>query len=157
MTQPEAAAPVEEPAQPELDIEEYTIAADQLRAQIEGALEESERMELSTEGLRGQIAQKWSTIHFYKNDGNIVRIKPYPHDRISSRTEEFYFADGQLILAVVEDDGSGDRGKEKESIDKIYYFHEGEVVNEMHNTEEEEYSIRKSDGERLLQEAAEYM
>jgi hypothetical protein len=58
MTQPEAAAPVEEPAQPELDIEEYTTAADQLRAQIEGALEESERMELSTEGLRGQIAQK---------------------------------------------------------------------------------------------------
>lgn len=160
---PEVAAAAEEAPLPEVaesgggNVVEHINTADSLRTAIEMALESSEKVELSTEGLRSQIAQKWSMIHYYKTGEALVRIKTYPHEGVSNRTEEFYFDNGSLIMALIEDNGSGKRGKEKESIDKIYYFNGGEMIEEMHNTKEAEYSIRNSDGERLLQEAAEYL
>lgn len=153
----EEAAPTEESAAPAIDVAAHVKKADALRASIEGTLDAAEKVTLATEGLRSQIAQKWSMIHFYETDGKVTRIKTYPHEGVSNRTEEFYFDNGDLVMVVIEDDGSGDRGKEKESIDKIYYFHGGEMIEEAHNTEETEYGVRNSDGERLMQEAAEYL
>jgi hypothetical protein len=153
----EEAAPAEDVEEPAVNVEAHVKMADALRTEIEASLDAAEKVELATEGLRSQIAQKWSMIHYYKSNGNVVRIKTYPHEGVSNRTEEFYFNDGALAMVVIEDNGSGERGKEKESVDKIYYFHDGEMIEEAHNTAETEYGIRKSDGERLMQEAAEYM
>jgi uncharacterized Zn finger protein len=160
-TKTEAMAPVATEASveaaPALDVTQLVSDLNALRSNIEAGLEQSEKVELPTTGLRAQIAQKWSMIHYYKMDGNLVRIKTYPHQGVSTRTEEFYFNNGELALVVIEDDGSGDRGKESGAIDKMYYFHQGELINEVRNEQEAEYSIRNSDGERLLQEAAEYV
>lgn len=143
--------------EPALDVAQLVSDLNSLRTKIETSLEQSEKLELPTTSLRAQIAQKWAMIHYYKMDGKLVRIKTYPHQGISTRTEEFYFNNGELALVVIEDDGSGDRGKEAGAIDKMYYFHQGELINEVRNEQEAEYSIRNSDGERLLQEAAEYI
>jgi hypothetical protein len=130
---------------------------DQYRSSIESQLDSLNKTEMSTEAARAQVAQKWSTIHFYSNEANeLVRVKTYPHDGVSKRTEEFYFNGGELVNAVIEDDGSA-KGKEDVFMGKMYYYKGGELIGEKNMTEESEYSIRKSDGERLLQEAKEYM
>jgi hypothetical protein len=140
-----------------LDVDKEVETIDALRATIESSVADITPVELSTEGMRAQIAQKWNKIHFYAENGQVIRIKTYPHDAISKRTEEFYLQDGELRLAIIEDDGNGERGKNMEEINKAYYFANGELIKEINNTEESETTIRNSDGERLLQEVKEYL
>ena len=112
---------------------------------------------VSTSSLREKIKQKWESIHFYLIENELVRIKTYPYKNISSRTEEFYLDNGQLILAVIEDDGSGERGKSIEVLDKLYYFENEEVIKEIRSEKEQEYNIKSSDAEELLVELHEYL
>lgn len=114
------------------------------------------RKDLKTEGLRAQIAQKWSLLHFYFKNEQLVRVKTYPHGTVSSRTEEFYFEDGNLIAAVIQDNGLAETGEKEVADDKAYYFYQGELVKEVNNSGEAETSLKESDAERLLQEAKEY-
>lgn len=157
----EAATPevteTEESEMSEQAINDRVAEIDDLRNNAEATAKSAEAKEMSTEDMRPQIKQKWSKIHVYMNEDQIVRIKTYPHEAVSTRTEEFYFEDGALVLAVIEDDGSGESGKSMEEIDKAYYFHNGEVIREVNSGNEKEYSIRNSDGEQLLQEAQEYL
>lgn len=124
------------------------------RAAIEANI--AEPVSISTENATAKIKQKWSNIHYYFLNNELVRIKTYPHEGISERTEEFYLENGQLILAVIEDEGSGERGKSEEAIDKMYYFMNGEVIKEVKN-DEAEYGLRNSDGEELLSEMKAYV
>lgn len=114
-------------------------------------------LNLSTKDLRAKIKQKWSNIHFYAQDGKVVKIKTYPHAGISERTEEFYIKDGELALVVIEDQGAGEKGKSKNEIDKLYYFSNGNLVKESKSNNEGEFSVRKSDAEELMAEYSEYL
>jgi len=128
------------------------------RKSIEGRLESMTRKTVTTEGLREQIKQKWSKIDFYVDGGRVARIKTYPYPQISTRTEEFYYDDGQLIYAYIEDHGTGDQehgGPRTEG--KEYFYWQGKFVTEKNWSGERERSIRHSDEERLEQEALEYL
>jgi hypothetical protein len=127
------------------------------RAKIEGNLKSLQKKTLPTKDLRAQIRQKWSKLDFYSGNGRVVRIKSYPYEQISHRTEEFYFRDGKLILAFIEDTGSQFTGKSEKRDGKTYYFFNDAVIKEDNQTGEKETSIRTSDGERLLQEGQEYL
>ena len=112
------------------EIEALIKEIDEQRNTIEENL--GEATVLKTDSLRAKIKQKWSKIDYYSNQaGAVVRIKTYPYAEVSKRTEELYPADSSLILAVIEDNGEGERGKEKESIDKMYYFNGGEMIKEI--------------------------
>lgn len=137
------------------NVDSAVTAIDNYRAEIEASL--GEPVAVETTEMRAKVRQKWQAIHYYTNDGQVVRIKTYPHDSVSFRTEEFYLMDGELLLAVIEDNGTGEKGKAKEAIDKMYYFHDGEPIRELKNAKEKEFSVRESDGEELLQEAREYL
>jgi hypothetical protein len=146
----------EESTSMDIDVDAVCADINTYRQAIEDKLETLERVEMDTTTARAQIGQKWATIHYYFDGGELVRVKTYPHEGVSERTEEFYYQNGALICAVVEDSGM-DQGKE-ESIDgKVYYYHEGTSIREVNNTGEKEYSIRESDAERLMQEAMEYL
>ncbi len=106
--------------------------------------------------MREKINQKWAKFHFYKQGDEVVRIKAYPYAP-SKRTEEYYLQAGDLALAVIEDDGTGPKGKSLDQLDKIYYFKNGEMIKEVNNTNEEEYTVNKSDAEELIQEVNEYL
>lgn len=154
-----AAIPAEDTAavaaEPALDIAATVAHIDELRTAIESNL--GAPIEVSTAGLRAKTSQKWEKIHFYTgSNGEIVRIKTYPY-ATSKRTEEFYFDNGSLALAVIEDDGSGPKGKATDQMDKLYYFHSDEVIQEIRKNEEAEHGVRDSDGEELLAEAQEYL
>lgn len=125
------------------------------RSEIESNL--GEPVSIETTNLKAKIKQKWSKIHFYSNGNQIVRIKTYPYDNISKRTEEFYLDNEELILAVIEDDGSGEKGKTVDQIDKMYFFYEGTLIKELSNANEKEYSIKNSEAEELAQEVKEYL
>jgi hypothetical protein len=126
-----------------------------LQTQIENWSKGQEAYTLSTDSLRPKLKQKWSQIHFYSENGMVKRIKTYPHAAVSDRTEEFYFENGALVLAVVEDHGNAEG--EAEVADKMYFYQAGEVIGEENSANEKEYAIKSSDAEELLQEANEYL
>lgn len=146
---------VEEKAQESINVEELVSSIDAKRAEIEGNL--GEPIVMTTENMRAKTKQKWQTIHFYTQNDEVVRIKTYPYAEISKRTEEYYVEGGKLILAVIEDNGEGEKGKPKDQLDKLYYFQDDKVVSEFHSENESEYSVREGDGEELLAEFKEYM
>jgi hypothetical protein len=136
---------------------EMMAQIDEKRKAIEAQLSEAIVMEID-EHWREKVRQKWAKIHVYTTEeGQVNRVKTYPHEGISKRTEEFYFENGQLMLAVIEDDGSGERGKSNDELDKMYYFQDGMLIGEVKADGEQEYNIRESDAEELLQEAMEYL
>jgi len=138
------------------EVDESKIASiDSYRRKVENKIDKP--LEIRSDQLREKTKQKWHKVHFYLEDGKVVRIKSYPHEGISERTEEFYLMDNQLVLAVIEDHGLGERGKELEEIDKVYYFNNGELIKEIGSEKESEFSIRNSDAEELLSEVKEYL
>lgn len=146
----------ENSASTSIDVDGISADINGYRQMIEDKLESLERREMDTASARDQIKQKWSTIHYYFDNGQLVRVKTYPHEGQSNRTEEFYYQNGALVCAVVEDEGM-EQGKEESIQGKLYYFHNGKAIREVNNTDENEYSIRESDAERLMLEAKEYM
>ena len=142
---------------PKLNADSLVKLIDDERARIEDNLKSMQRKTLPTKDLRAQIKQKWSKIDFYTENGQVVRIKSYPYEKISQRTEEFYFQKGKLILAFIEDEGLKSKGKAKDRFGKSYYYYGDEQIKEDNPTSEKEMTIRHSDSERLLQEAREYL
>lgn len=142
---------------PAIDTAGIVRSIEEKRIAAEISIKDLKPTEISTSGMREKIKQKWSKIHFYEKDGKVIRVKSYPYEKISERTEEFYFDNGALIAAVIEDKGSAPADKEYDNLDKIYYFYNNELISERNKTEEKEYSIKHSDGEELLQEAMEYL
>lgn len=140
---------------PEIDVDAISADINGYRQMIEDKLESLDRREMDTASARDQIKQKWSVIHYYFDNGHVVRVKTYPHEGQSNRTEEFYYRGGELVCAVVEDNGT-QQGKEESIQGKVYYYYNGKAIREVNNTDEQEYSIRESDAERLMQEAKEY-
>jgi hypothetical protein len=130
-------------------------AIDQIRAEIEAMTVAP--VEISTAGLREKTKQKWSKLHFYVENNVVRKVKTYPHASVSNRTEEFYATANGLVLVVIEDDGTGAKGKSKEAIDKMYYFDNGRLLAEIGNETEAEHTIKESDAEELLSEFNEYL
>lgn len=137
------------------DVESIIASIDSHRIIVENEIDNP--LEITSDALREKTKQKWGKIHFYVKDGAVVRIKTYPHETVSERTEEFYLMDNQLVLAVIEDHGLGERGKEQEEIDKLYYFDNEEVIKEISSDKESEFGVKNSDGEELLSEVKEYL
>lgn len=140
---------------PEIDIYKLTAEIDAKKSDIEN--NSSEPIEVSTTDLREKIKQKWSKIHFYTIDSKLARIKTYPYENISKRTEEFYVDNNELILVAIEDDGSGERGKSSEELNKVYYYHQGEFIKEAKGGSESEHTVKNSDAEELQSEFNEYL
>lgn len=131
-------------------------AITQERMAIEARKSELTKKEVSTEKLNERIKQKWSKLDFYSENGTLIRIKTYPHASISTRTEEFYFRDGKLMLAYIEDEGTQSESGGAHATGKEYYYDNGRFVAERDMSGEKERSIRHSDEERLEAEAIEY-
>jgi hypothetical protein len=142
---------------PKVNVDSVVKAIDMEREKIENNLPSSQKKSLPTTDLREQIKQKWSRIEFFSQNDQLVRIKTFPYEKVSQRTEEFYYQNGKLILAFIEDDGLQHIGKSEARTGKTYYFFEGAFINENNQTNEKETTVRSSDGERLLQESKEYL
>ena len=138
-----------------MNIDSVVKNIDQRRKFVEE--NKGEPITISTAELREKIKQKWEKIHFYTIDGKVARIKTYPYDQISKRTEEFYFDNGKLVLAVIEEDGSGESGKEDQDIDKMFYFHDNEMIKGVRKGDEKEYGEKDLDAKKLMEEANEYL
>jgi hypothetical protein len=142
---------------PKINTDSLIKVIDLERERIETNVKSFQRTTLPTAKLREQIKQKWQKIDFYTQKEQIVRIKSYPYEKISHRTEEFYFKNGILMLGFIEDNGLNSTGKSEQREGKTYYFFGDVVIKEENLSNEKETSIRTSDGERLLQEAKEYL
>lgn len=61
-----------------------------------------------------------------------------------------------MVLAVIEDHGDGTKGESKSELDKMYYFSNGKVLQELSNKKETEYTVKESDAKELISEFNEY-
>lgn len=154
---PSTESTTETPAtnEPGFDVAAMTAGIDAMRTAIEENLDSYQKVEISNDQFREKTRQKWEKIDIYLEDGAVMRIKSYPHAGISKRTEEFYFDKGNLILAVIEDNGETVSGNEE--VDKLIYFHNGEAFSEVSKGNEQEWSTLKAEGEELYEETLEYM
>jgi hypothetical protein len=71
---------------PAVDVDAVVLEIEALREKVEANLDSLERKELSLENARAQIKQKWAKMDAYLMDGEVVRIKMYPHEGVSERT-----------------------------------------------------------------------
>lgn len=140
---------------PAIDKTASIAKIDQKRAEVEALT--INPIEISTANLREKVKQKWHKLHFYAVDGNLLKVKAYPYSEITKRTEEFYADNNSLVLVVIEDNGEGAKGKDKTELDKMYYFQDGQLIQELKKNEAEEYTIKESDAEELLAEFNEYL
>lgn len=128
---------------------------DKIRTEIESL--QNKPIELTTYNLREKIKQKWMKIHFYIENDVVVKVKTYPYPEISKRTEEFYANKDGLLLVIIEDNGDSEKGKDKNQIDKMYYFNNNKLIKEISKEKDSEYTIKESDAEELLSEFNEYL
>ncbi|MGY6561919.1 MAG: hypothetical protein ACXITV_07420 [Luteibaculaceae bacterium] len=129
------------------------LTIDEYRKSVENA--QIEPVELTTESMSAEVKEKWSKIHFYADNGDLVKIKTYPHEG-SEKTEEFYFQDGKLVTAVIESNGAGTKGKDKSALDQVLYFSEGSLIANFIFGEASSIEEGKEKADKILGEAAEY-
>lgn len=135
----------------EVSVDEINL----IRTKIEAL--QVEPLEITTSDLREKIKQKWSKMHFYVEDGIVVKVKTYPYAEISKRTEEFYANKDGLLLVVIEDNGEGPKGKSQSEIDKMYYFNNDKLIKKIKKGEEQEFSNENLDAQGLSAEFKEYI
>ena len=150
------AAPVEAAPAPAVDNTALVAAISVERERIEGIKSTLTKKIVPFDNARAQFKQKWKKMDVYSEGAQVVRIKTYPQGS-SKRTEEFYFKDGALALAFIEDEGLGNEGKDESPKGKTYWFSGGQFISEKNDTGEVEVSAPADDAARLQQEAREYL
>jgi hypothetical protein len=70
--------------------------------------------------------EKWAKLHTYSDGDKVERLKVYP--AAGSKTEEFYYRDGQLVFAFIEPSGAGKHGHESDAKGTKYYFENGHLI-----------------------------
>lgn len=124
------------------------------RLSIEAKINDITPIEITSKYFRAKVKQKWSKIHVYTEGGKVLRIKSYPYESISDRTEEFYFYEGQLATVVMENDGEWTQTQDESKLDKVFYFDNGMLIHETGGSSP--YDSVENMGSELTQEAIEY-
>ena len=82
---------------------------------------------LSPAELQKVTDKQWSKIHTYTDGDQLKRMKLYPSDG-SQRTEEFYYKDGNLVFAFLEENGLGKENHDANAKGDKYYFQDGKLI-----------------------------
>jgi len=82
---------------------------------------------LSPGELKEVTDKEWSKIHTYTDGGQLKRMKLYPSDG-SQRTEEFYYKDGNLVFAFLEENGLGKENHDANAKGDKYYFQDRKLI-----------------------------
>ena len=82
---------------------------------------------LSPEELKEVTDKQWSKIHTYTDGDQLKRMKLYPSDG-SQRTEEFYYKDGNLVFAFLEENGLGKENHDANAKGDKYYFQDRKLI-----------------------------
>jgi len=94
----------------------------------------------------------------YFENGKVIQIKTLSYPQISKRTEEFYFIDGKLALAFIEDKGLNAKESEEGAVGKIFWFKNDKLIHDTNKSNEKELNSEiEHDGAGLVIEATEYL
>jgi hypothetical protein len=77
--------------------------------------------------LKEVTDKEWSKIHTYTDGDQLKRMKLYPSDG-SQRTEEFYYKDGNLVFAFLEENGLGKENHDANAKGDKYYFQDRKLI-----------------------------
>lgn len=98
------------------------------RERIENTIDQLDQKSITLSEARAELSHDWEKLDYYSDNENVVRIKTYPNEEKKARTEEFYFIDGELVFAMVEEEGVGKKGNEGETSGSAFYYDEGKLI-----------------------------
>lgn len=151
---PAAPAPAPEPtaAAPTLGAEAQAITAyvDGIEGEFKDKYTKKE-IALTPAQLKGVTDAKWEKLHAYSDAGAVKRIKLYPAAG-STKVEEFYYRDGQLVYVSDEPTGT-------ESQREQYFFANGQLVEAIEGDGKTATldEAEKAKGAKLVAEAAAFL
>lgn len=107
---------------------ERVQAIDSYVRHVEDKLERLTRKEvtLDANAVAKVTDEKWAKLHTYADGDKVERLKVYP--ATGSKTEEFYYRDGQLVFAFIKPSGAGKHGHETDAKGTKYYFESGHII-----------------------------
>jgi hypothetical protein len=95
-------------------------------------------VDLKVAGAREDLQQRWAKMDAYYEGGTLVRIQLYPHEAVSSRTEEFYLQGGRLVYAFIQDKGPKHEGHDMGEPGKEFCFAHDRLIDYVDRAHEAE-------------------
>jgi hypothetical protein len=93
------------------------------RETIENSLIDFEKGRVNLNAARKALSKDWHEMNFHKNEEKVVRIQTFPQLGDTSRTEEYYFINDELVFAVI-----GKESSTTEAAADSFYYENGEII-----------------------------
>ena len=103
-----------------------------------------------------EIYAKWDRIHFYHDNGELLRVKTYPHQGNGDRSEEFYYKNNSLYMVVIEEHGADLIGRSSSFEGRRYYFKSGELFFQSNDSGEDRFTEKGEAESKLVEEGKKY-
>jgi hypothetical protein len=128
--------------------------SEQLKASIEAMAPSLTKQELLLSGsiASESIKQDWMKMDIYKDSsGAIRRLKLYPHQGVSERSEEYYFDNEKLFFVYISDHGVTTEDRDEGKPGKEFHFSGDRLVKYDDRSGDKELD---ADQERKMYEAS---
>ena len=97
---------------------------EKMKADIEAAASRytKKEIDLRKSAANESIKQEWAKMDVYSDSTGIRKIKLYPHQSISQRSEEFYYNNGKMFFTFISDSGLNNENKDENLPGKEFHF-----------------------------------
>lgn len=79
-------------------------------------------IDLARSAANASIKQEWAKMDVYSDSTGIRKIKVYPYQGISQRSEEFYYNNGKMFFTFISDSGLNNENKDENRPGKEFHF-----------------------------------
>ena len=106
------------------DYNQQVAANEKMKAAIEAAAAgyAKKEIDLKKSAANASIKQEWSKMNVYSDSTGIRKIKLYPYQGISQRSEEFYYNNGKMFFTFISDSGLNNENKDENLPGKEFHF-----------------------------------
>ncbi len=106
------------------DYSQQIAANEKMKAAIEAAASgyAKKEIDLKKSAANESIKQEWAKMDVYSDSAGIRKIKLYPYQGISQRSEEFYYNNGKMFFAFISDSGLSNENKDENLPGKEFHF-----------------------------------
>jgi hypothetical protein len=128
--------------------------SEQMKASVEAMAPSLIKQELLLKGSKASEAakQEWMKMDIYKDSsGSIRRIKLYPHQGVSERSEEYYFNNERLFFVYISDHGVATEEHDEGKPGKEFHFRDDRLVKYDDQSGDKEMDVAQ---ERKIYEAS---
>ncbi|MEO6611717.1 MAG: hypothetical protein ABIT05_02250 [Chitinophagaceae bacterium] len=105
--------------------------SEKMKASVEAMAPSLIKQELLLKDAKASesVKQEWMKMDIYKDgSGAIRRIKLYPHQGVSERSEEYYFNNEKLFFVYISDHGVATEDRDEGKPGKEFHFQDNRLI-----------------------------